>query len=286
MNNEKPDIFSYSDFRHYLKDLYVFKKSENKGFSHRYIASKVRTTSSGWFSDVISGRINVTADYISRLATAFKLTAEETEQFRVLVNCNQTTDFEEKNRYLKLLIANTKTGATTVTMERFLYYTTWYIPVIREMLFFYDFVDNYKELAHKTCPHIKPSEAKRAIGILRELDFIAPDKNGFLKPNDAILRKESGFSPIHWVNFQKAALELSMNAIDFFNKEERDISAVLVALSEQSFAIAKEEIARLRKKLLELSEADKHRTTVYQCNIQIFPTTTPEKHVEQGGHNE
>jgi uncharacterized protein (TIGR02147 family) len=143
----KPDIYAYADYREYLKDLYAFLKKENRRFSHRYIASKVQATSAGWFSDVISGRINLTSNYVSRLATVFKLTNSETEYFRALVSCNQTKNLEEKNRYLELLMANRKTGATIVSKERFMYYSTWYIPVIREMLFFYDFIDDYKALA-------------------------------------------------------------------------------------------------------------------------------------------
>ena len=286
MQADKPDVYSYADYRKYLKGLYAFHKEENKRFSHRFIASKVQAASAGWFSDVVSGRINLTAAYISRLIKIFKLSRFEAEYFRTLVHCNQTKDLEEKNRYLELLIANRKTGAVVVSKERFMYYATWYIPVIRELLFFYDFIDDFKKLSRMIKPPIRVSEAKRAVKILYDLDFIAPDKNGYLKPKDAILRKESSFKSIHWANFQKSALELAGRAVEAFNKDERDISSVLISLSPLSKSIACEEIARLRKKLLELSESDKKRDIVYQCNIQLFPTTRSYNGNPQGDHHE
>ncbi len=45
-----------------------------------------------------------------------------------------------------------KTGATIVSKERFMYYATWYIPVIRELLFFYNFTGDFKALARMTRP--------------------------------------------------------------------------------------------------------------------------------------
>jgi uncharacterized protein (TIGR02147 family) len=262
MTTQKPEIYSYSDFRHYLKDLYTFQKKTDKRYSHRFIATKVRATSSGWFSDVISGRINLTATYISRLISVFKLPVAEADYFRALVDCSQSTNLEDKNRYLELLLENRKSGAKTVTREQFIYYSTWYIPVIRELLFFYDFNGDYRKLARMLRPPIRVAEARGAIDILKELQFIEPDANGNLKPKDAILRKESSFKSLQWANFQKSAMELATEAIDHFNREERDISSVLVSLSPETMRIAKDEVARLRKKLLKLSEADQHRNTV------------------------
>ncbi|MBN1757339.1 MAG: TIGR02147 family protein [Chitinispirillaceae bacterium] len=96
----------------------------------------MHATSAGWFSDVISGRINLTDTYIPRLVSVLKLSTAEAEFFRTLVHCNPTKNLEEQNRFLTMLIEHRSTGAVTVSKERFLYYSTWYIPVIRELLFF------------------------------------------------------------------------------------------------------------------------------------------------------
>jgi len=285
MSIKKPDIYTYTDFRCYLKDLHAFQKNGDKKFSHRFIASKVRASSTGWFSDVLSGRINLTATYITRLLSVFKLPDEEAEYFRALVDCNQSSSLEEKNRYLELLLEGKKHGAKVVSKEQFAYYSTWYIPVIRELLFFYDFNGDYKKLAQTVRPAIRVAEARNAIEILKELQFVASDSRGFLKPKDAILRKETSFKSIHWANFQKSAVNLAAEAIDLFSKEERDISSVLVSLSPETLEIAREEVIHLRKKLLKLSEADKKRNTVYQCNIQLFPTSRRYQKSEKGGSN-
>ena len=273
MIQQRPDILNYSDFRPYLKDMYLFCKTKNKHFSQRYISDKVQAASAGWFSDIVSGRITLKTVYIPRLVKIMDLSASEKDHFKLLVDCNQASTIEEKNMYFEALLSARTTGEMMVNREQFVFYTTWYYPAIRELLFYYDFKDDYQKLARLLNPPIRPSEAKKAVSVLRNLGFISEDSRGFLKPKDLILKKDTTFRSIHWANFQRAALTLSSEAIDRFSKEERDISSVIVCLSEKSMEKAKEELGKVRKKLLALADADSQRDRVYQCNIQLFPLT-------------
>ena len=282
MLQQKPDVHEYADFREYLKDLFSHFKTSDKRFSHRFIADKVRASSTGWFSDIISGRITLTGAFIPRIMKVMKLSPAESDYFKLLVLCNQASSLDEKNMYLEALLSVCKSRSKVISKEQFAYYSKWYYPAIRELLFYLDFKDDYQKLAKLLNPPIRHTEAKNAIAMLCDLDLIAPDARGFLKPRDSIVKKDTSFKSIHWANYQKAALELSSEAIERFTKEDRDISSVIVCLSKESMEEAKNEIKKLRKKLLVLSESDSKRNRVFQCNVQLFPVTKPHLNAEEG----
>lgn len=59
MTTNKPNIFNYADYRTFLNDYYHFLKQQDPKFSHRLIAYKIGSSSAGWFSDLVGGRINL-----------------------------------------------------------------------------------------------------------------------------------------------------------------------------------------------------------------------------------
>ena len=267
----KPNIFNYADYRIFLNDHYHFLKQLDRKFSHRLIAYKTGSSSAGWFSDVVGGRINLTGMYLLKLAKLFKLTAREKNYFEVLVGYDQAGSLDEKNAFMEKMMSFKELNASIVNKDQFAFYSTWYVPAIRELLFCFDFKDDYKALAKKLCPSISQQQAKKAIEILKSLNFVKPNRNGRLKPCDPIIKKDPHFKSLHWANFMRANMELGIQALDRFKRESRDISAVTICLSKEGQDRASEEIAELRKKLIAISEQDKNRNNVFQCNIQLFP---------------
>jgi uncharacterized protein (TIGR02147 family) len=73
--------FEYLNYRKLLKDLYEERKAEQPFFSYRYIAQKVGFTSAGFFTNIISGKRNISPEYIFKFAEVFKLKKTENEYF-------------------------------------------------------------------------------------------------------------------------------------------------------------------------------------------------------------
>ena len=69
-------------------------------------------------------------------------------------------------------MANKELNASVVSKDQFAFYNTWYIPAIRELLFFFDFSGDCKSLAKKLQPSITPLQAKKAIEVLCSLGFL------------------------------------------------------------------------------------------------------------------
>jgi uncharacterized protein (TIGR02147 family) len=80
--------------------------------------------------------------------------------------------------------------------------------------------------------------------------------------------------------FHGQALELAQRSIESVPSDQRDISCLVVGLSDQGFRQAKTEIQAFRKRFVTLADGEKAPGRVYHIGFQLFPTTQP---IAQGG---
>lgn len=274
MTKPSTRVFAYSDYRQFLKEFHEEAKRLDRNFSHRFIASKVGASSAGWFSDILKGRINLTGSLLAKLVHVLGLKESESDYFEALVQYNQAGSIEEKNRHFRRMMAFKEMRADVVGADRFEFYSKWYYTAIRELLFFHEVREGeYDVLAKKLEPPIKPAQAKEAVALLQRLDFITKDAQGRLRPTSTTLKKDSSFKSLFAANFLRTNMELAMEALEKFQKEQRHISAMTLSYSPAAFDQATAEIETLRRKLLALMEGDPSPEKVFQLNIQFFPVT-------------
>jgi uncharacterized protein (TIGR02147 family) len=265
------NIFTYTDFRKYLGDYYQARKKTDRKFSHRFIQEKTGVSSAGWFADVVKGRTNIHGSHIVKLAKLLQLRNSETDYFESMVLFGQSGTLEERTRYFHKMIAFKEVRADMVGVDRLEFYSKWYHGAIRELLFFHPFRGDYAELARRLSPPIRQAEARDSVALLERLGFVEPNGLGGFKAKEATLKKDSSFPSVVMANFLKANMELAIESLDRYSKDERDISALTISLSDEAFARVKEEIRALRMRILALADVDVAPSKVYQCNFQFFP---------------
>ncbi len=266
-------VFGYSDYRVFLKDYYQQAHAMDRNFSHRYIARWLGVSSSGWFADLLKGRTNLGGVHVVKLVSILKFRETEAEYFETLVQLNQAGSMEERNHHLRRLLSFRDGKVDLVGKDKFEYYSNWYYAAIRELLFFHDFRGDYASLGKKLEPAITPAQAKKAIRLLEKLEFIRKDVQGRYRPTDAFLKKDSSFKSLYAANFLRTNMELGMQALEKFQKEERHISAITLSLSGPGFEKARGIIDSMHKKLTALMQEDPHPDKVFQFNLQLFPVT-------------
>jgi uncharacterized protein (TIGR02147 family) len=266
-------VFSYTDYRLFLKDFYEKARIADPKFSHRFISKQVGASSSGWFADLLKFRANLPGTYLVKLVKMMDLDGAEAGYFEALVQYNQAGSLEERNHHFKKLLSFKEMTAELVGEEKFEYYSKWYYSAIRELLFFHEFQGDYGALAKKLDPPIQTSQAREAVKLLETLGFLRKDAQGTYHPDASTLKKDSSFKSLYAVNFLKANMELGIQALEKFQKEQRHISGMTLSFSEKGFHKALLEIESLRKKLVALMEEDPQPEKVYQINLQLFPIT-------------
>lgn len=269
----RPDIFSYIDFRKFLKDIFAYHKELFPYFSYRYIAKKVMAGSPGWFANITSARNTLTDTYLLRTGNLFGLKGREIDYFELITKYGQTTSIEEKGYYLSRIHEFKGVAFKLLGREQFDYYRHWYITAIRELLLIVDDEGNGEQLAALLQPEISRQEAFDAIETLKKLDLVRKNVHGKLKPTDEVVRKDADFSSVYWSANMYAKLTLALKALETIPKNERDFSEVVVPLSAEGLSEVSTELALVRKKILAISEKDSGRNRIYQCSLQLFPLT-------------
>ncbi|MDB5047887.1 MAG: hypothetical protein JWO30_958 [Fibrobacteres bacterium] len=273
MQKPSVDIFAYADFRKFLQDCAASLKRLDPKFSQRFIQDKVGASSSGWFADIVKGRIHLTGHMLLRLAQFLGLEPDQVEYFEALVDYQQAASAEEKSRRLEMLLDRKGIRMDAVGKEKFEFYGEWYHSAVREVLFFFRFKNEFASLAKKLEPAITTAQAKDSIRLLLALELIKPDEQGYLRPAASIIKKDGAVKAVGMKSYFRKKMELGMLALDRFEKEDRDVSCMTLSLSREAFETARKELQALRKKLLRLAEREQRPEHVYQINFQVFPIT-------------
>ncbi|MDB5051879.1 MAG: hypothetical protein JWO30_4950 [Fibrobacteres bacterium] len=265
------DIFNYTDYRKYLADYYREQKAGNPKFSHRYFSLRVGYNSSGFFSDVLTGKKNLTGPVLLKLAKTLKLRKEDEEYFINLVNFNQAGTIDEKNRFYEKLIGASRVRVDVLQIDKFEYFSKWHHAAVRELLCFHPFRGDFRALGKKLVPHITPDQAKQSVRLLLELGMLKIDTEGRYLPAASMVGTGEGFLSLNVGNFQRAFMDLAREGLDRFPREARDFSTVTFSMSMAELAQAREAITALRRKLMAISDKCARPDVVFQFNSQLFP---------------
>jgi uncharacterized protein (TIGR02147 family) len=238
---------------------------------------KVGFSSSGYFSDVLAGKKNLSGAFMLKFAKALKLGREEEEYFVNLVCFNQAKTLEEKNRYYEKMMVAGKVKADIVDADKHAYFSSWRHAAVREALHYLDFSDDCKSLGRALDPPLSPKEARKSIELLAGLGLIARNESGFWKPASANLKMGGAADSLALANYHKSTLDLAIRALDAFPPDRRGFSTLTLPLTADKIRKAKLAIKNLRMYLLALSENGNRADRVYQFNFQLFPVTRIEK---------
>jgi uncharacterized protein (TIGR02147 family) len=270
-----PNLYEYVNYRLFLQDLLAeHKKDTEPDFSHKVILAKMGISSTGFLSNVMAGRKNLTPIQIIKLAKIIKMNKAESAYFEAMVYFTQAKVIDEKNEYFNRLVTLQKVNLKVLDKKKMSVFSKWYYVVIRELLYFYSYNgSNPSALGHKVEPTIRHTEANQAIRYLEELGLIQKDKDGNYRQIDNAVTSGDEVKSLHLTNFQLATMELAKRAIQKIPAAERDVSVLTMTLSPDSFQMIKSELQHIRKRIAKIAVDEDKPDRVYQLNVQFFPVT-------------
>jgi uncharacterized protein (TIGR02147 family) len=269
-------IYEYTSYRLFLKDYYEEQKAEN-GFTYRDFSRLTGMNSTSWLLHLIKGSKNLSADSIIRVAKALKMTKAESEYFEMMVPFTQArTNGVKDHYYQRMLGLKRKLKISKLGEEQYDYYTKWYHPVIRSMVSKVDFRDgegghDFGLLGRCLMPPISARDAKKSVQLLERLDLIVAGKDGRYTQSNAVISTGDEVASLNIINYHKQVSRLAEGAHDLSTKEERDISALTLGISEEDFLRIKARIQAFRKEIMDVAMGSETPDRVYQLNFQLFP---------------
>lgn len=271
-------IFTYTDYRHFLKDYYDNQKKKYTFFSYQYLADHCGFKSKTYLYKVIKGEKALTVEGALKIGSFMKLKKKEMNYFQAIVLFTNSKGNKEKEFYFEKLQEFSKSSISSqLRQNQFEYFNNWYNSVIREIISLIDWDNDYSILANSVIPAISKKEAKKSVKLLLDLGLIKINKKGkYVRTSNSITTGPDITSlAVH--NFQKDNLVLASEAIDRFKRPVRDISTITMSISDHGVNKISKEIANFRKKLINIAENEKHADRVYQINFQSFPLSLPPK---------
>ena len=269
------DVFSYRDYRAYLRDVYAARKSSEYGFSYRAFARKAGLSAPNYLKLVTEGQRNLTAEMAGRFAAALGLAGEPASYFCDLVAFNQAASAPERERCYQRLQAYRRYRSTfRLDAAHAAYHAEWYIPAIRELSACSGFRPDPKWIARTLRPSITARQAEQAVAVLEQLGLLVRDTSGRLVQEEPLLSTGDD-QPLghHIATFHRTMMQRASEALDTVPREEREIAALTLGLNERQFLQIKQRLYQLRQELLQasLEEAEGPPDRVVQINFQMFP---------------
>lgn len=271
------DIFTYTNYRTFLKDFFVAEKAKNPHFSYQSFANKAGFSSKSFIPHVIEGKKNLSKDSIHKVGKALKLEEKSFSYFETLVAFTQATTLDQKNFYYnKLLQFNRRNVSKVLQKNQYDFYNHWYHNTIRELVTLYDFQGDYTKLASMVRPAITPKQARQSVLLLLKLNLIKKEGNRYVQTDPSITTGDE-VRDLAIQNFHIQNLVMTADAVTTCPPEERDVSVMVLGLSQKGFKLAKEALQQFRKTLAAIAENDEPAQRVYHVNMQLIPTTNAKK---------
>jgi len=279
-------IFQYTDYRSYLKDALQDLKERDVKVSQRWIQQRLGVKTSGWLADLLAGRRRLGRAQLDIFCRLLDLSAREELYFQTLVDYVHARGAPQRNRAFEKLATFHEVPRDLIDPDRFEYFSKWYYGAIREWLLVEPYKGDPALLARSLRPAITPAQAKEAIVVLERLGMIKRFASGEMRPSVEHVKKLAHFGPEHYYRYIRAQLELGLDAVERIPKDERDVSALTLVLSEEGFRTFRQELKELRGRMIKLSEEENKKfwngvegdsRRVYQAMLQLFPVTTTRK---------
>lgn len=270
------DIFDYLDYRKFLNDYYEDRKKNDPVFTHRFVAERA-SIDSGFFTKIIHGERHISIGIADRFARLLKLGKRETDYFRTMVRFCKAKDHEKKNSFFEALISFNKSEKHVLSRDQYALFGSWYNLVIREILAFHPFRDDFAGLAKMVIPAITPAMAKKSIRLLESLGLIKRTAVGEYQKVSPVWTTGEEARALAIVNYQKAVMDIAKDALDRFSKDERYMSTLTVSVSKAEYEEIQNDIKKVREKILASARNCADPDSVYQCNFSVFPVAREQR---------
>ena len=270
-------IFQYTDYRQYLKAYYDFKKETTSYFSYRYFSLKAGINSPSFLKSVVEGKRNLSKVSTEKFIQGLGHSEKEAQYFRVLILFNQSSVPEEKQQfYTQMLAMSDFVNDTKLSSNQYQYLKNWYTPVIRELVSYFDFENDFQLLADAVFPPITENAAKRSFEFLLKSKLIKKSPAGlYNQTNRALTSGKDHPETLGLVrrNYHKQMIQKAADSLDEVSIEERLAMGISVGISKTGYDVLLSEIAAFRERIITLVDKDQATHRTYQFNIQLFPTS-------------
>lgn len=264
-----PNLFTYLEYRDFLKDAYEERRQIQPYFSYRFIGNRVGMDSS-YLTRLFQKKLHLGDDLIERMAAAFGLEGAALDYFRVLVGFNKARTEVQARACHEQLMRLRGVGYRLVKEDEQEYFSNWIHAALRSYLDCQPFDGDYDALGAALLPPVSGEAVKQALFLLERMGMVRRREAGY-EVLDAHLHSGENWTAQAIRAFQKSTMELAARALDAVPSSQRDISTMTMNIDAQTLEDLKVMVREFQENVAKLVEAAPRSDRVYHLNLQLFP---------------
>lgn len=266
--DQKPYIFDYLNFRNYLNDQVEYLRARNL-YSNRKFAQEVGFKSASYLRMVIQRERNLNREAIEKLITAFEMSSQEAEFFRLLVEFDQSKDLKEADGLYKKILANEAyRSVREIAQAEYDFFSNWYMIAVLEAI-----NTPFGELPNDKMAAIigiEEEKIEKSIELLLKLEMIERKGNRWVKV-DRQVQTPIDIQSLNVRNFHREMAKRALFAVDQLPPSERTFAAMTITLSREGYEDFRNRVYEFMKDSNAIYSEIEKSDTVYQLNLQLFP---------------
>lgn len=277
------NLYTYTNYREYLKDFYTFKKQEKGGFTYARFSHVANLGSPNYFKLVADGDKNLTAANIIKFASALELSDLESDYFEALVNFNQARDVLEKEYYQKRLerIKGMTTGGSLsqkkIEEYEFESISNWTYHAVMVLTNLPDFRESPKWIAQKLYGLVSEEEAASIVDRLLTLKLLKRDESGRLIQSFKQLKTNPELKKIGARLFYEGLFRRAIESFRLDTAAERELGAYMVGLSADQLPEVRRRVREFMNEINTLAMENDRPERVYSFLFAGTPLSSTEE---------
>ena len=275
--NAQPNIISFHDYREYLRAFFNWKKATSPRFSHRKFAQLADIKSSNYLMLVMDKKRNLSEEKAHVVARAMKLKRVESDYFVLLVKA-KTAKSEDARAHIvhDLQKSSRRIAARALPADKAEYLSSWYISLVRELIFLRDFEPRAKWITEKLDGLITPPQAESAIRILFSLGFWRKGANGKTEADDALVDtgpEAQTFANVSVTKIHRDTMTAWTKVLESKPKAERELGLLHIPIDSAKIPELKRRIQSFQDEIIGWLQDEKDADQLVQLGTYLIPVT-------------
>jgi len=267
-------IYSFLDYREFLRQVYDERKADNHLYSYRIMAQGMEMDAS-YLAKVVTKALHIGPKQVKPIARYLKLSSQESKYFELLVQFSKTKALSESEAIFQKLSDLRPMEFRSLEAEQFELFQSWVHPALRSLLGVTRFDGRYRELGALLNPPVDAETTKASVRLLERLQLLRRTEAGDWEPVDNHMGTGSVFKPTAVREFQRQVSLLQAEALDRFPKIDRDISTLTVAGDAKALEDIRELVRNCRRAIQKRIDDVENPQQVFQINLGVFPLSQP-----------
>jgi uncharacterized protein (TIGR02147 family) len=266
-----PEIYSYHDYRQFLRDWLDFAKTTRRKITLRTIAATTGVSPS-YLSMILSGARNFSETSLRQFLPILELTGAEEEYLFLLRTISDSESQAERTQALnKLQKFTAYRNVYPKELEVYRYLSNWYYVAIREMAALSEFRLDLQWIQKRLVYPVTLQEVAKAVEFLLAHGYIEELPDGRAKLPQKQIDCMGGVYKIALAKFHREMFDLASQSIDVTPREKRNLTFHTFAMSENNFERLRELLDQTHAALVGFGEREKDSDCVYHVTLACFP---------------